>query len=128
MKLKITAAQAESINARDYGSESLANAIEAGMTWTGSIRGRRRENGHLTIPDTARARIAAANFFANFGQLSDDVLRGGDCDFAERGEYVAMRNVAIKVGEALGIDLLENHGFKAWELAQVATYPFEVTA
>lgn len=126
MKLKITAAQANAISAREYGSESLDNALAAGMTYTGSIRGRIRENGHLTIPETARARIAAANFFANFGQLSVDALQ--ECDFAERGEYVAMRNVAIKVGEALGIDLLENVGFKTWELAQVEAYPSGETA
>lgn len=112
--LKITAAQANAISARDYSSEALAAAIDLGMTWTGSIRGRNRENGLLTIPAAPAARAAAANFFATYGQLSVDCLR--ECDFSERGEYVAMRNLTVKVGALLGVDLFDNRAIRVWEL------------
>lgn len=79
------------------GSEGAAAALKAGMTLLPTPQG-----GQVVIPPKAARKTAA--FFACYGQLAVDALT--DCFISERGRYTAERNAALKVGAALGLDIM----------------------
>lgn len=104
MIVRLTKPQADAIEDRiAAGSESAYLATRAGMQII-HARASGRPVASLIIPQVAER--FAIEFFANYGQLARDAL--GECRLEERGSYRAELNAALRVGQALGVDIL-NH-------------------